>query len=158
VITFEDFYLSSYPQLFRILVTFTTDRQDAEDVLQEAFAKAAADWTRVAALDNPGAWVRRVAINRALDLHKRSGRRRRAYARLQPHEDQLDRVSSEVQAALRALRPEDRQVVVLHHLLELTVAEISDELARPPGTVKSQLVRGRHELAAHLSISHEDIR
>jgi RNA polymerase sigma-70 factor (ECF subfamily) len=157
VTVFEDFYASSYMQLFRVLVTFTTDPQDAEDVLQEAYAKAAADWTRVSRLDNPGAWVRRVAINRALDLHKRSRRRQRAYERLEPAE-RLDRVSSEVQAALRALRPQDRQVVVLHHLLGLTVAEISAELGRPTGTVKSQLVRGRHELAANLSVSHEDIQ
>jgi RNA polymerase sigma-70 factor (ECF subfamily) len=158
VIVFEEFYESSYPQLFRVLVTFTTDRQDAEDVLQEAYAKAAADWARVSELDNPGAWIRRVAINRALDLHKRRRRRQHAYERLEPRPLALDRVSSEVQGALRALRPHDRQVVVLHHLLGLTVTEISQELGRPGGTVKAQLVRGRHELAAHLSISHEDIR
>lgn len=158
MIAFEDFYASSYPQLFRVLVTMTTDRADAEDVLQEAYAKAAADWPRVCGLDNPGAWVRRVAINRAIDLQKRRRRRASAYSRLEPVPEQLDRVSSEVQAALRALRPQDRQVVVMHHLLGLSVVEISAELARPTGTIKSQLVRGRHELAALLSISHEDIR
>jgi RNA polymerase sigma-70 factor (ECF subfamily) len=158
VIVFEEFYASSYSQLFRVLVTVTTDRQDAEDVLQEAYVKAARDWGRISELDNPGAWVRRVAINGALDLHRRRRRRLRAYERLEPQPDGLDRVSSEVQSALRLLRPQERQVVVLHHLLGMTVAEICAELGRPTGTVKAQLVRGRHELAAHLSISHEDIR
>lgn len=158
MILFEDFYASSYQQLFRVLVTITTDRQDAEDVLQEAYAKAAADWRRVGALDKPAAWVRRVALNRALDLHKRSRRRARAYARLDPAVEPDGTVSSEVHAALRALRPQDRQVVVLHHLLDLSVAEISAELHRPSGTVKAQLVRARRELASHLSISLEDIR
>lgn len=154
---FEDFYRGSYPQLFRVLVTFTTDRQDAEDVLQEAYAKAAADWARVSRLDNPGAWVRRVAVNRAVDLHRRRGRRGEAYRRLQPPSP-AQGVSLEVEEGLRALRPEERQVLVLHYLLGLTVAEIADEVRRPTGTVKSQLVRGRQQLAAHLRVTVEEVR
>lgn len=155
---FEEFYAQSRLQLFRVLVTFTTDPQDAEDVLQEAYAKAAADWHRVSQLDNPGAWVRRVALNRALDLHKRSRRRRLAYERYTPADIAADRISVEVQEALRALRPEERQVVVLHHLLGMSVAEISADTGRPTGTVKAQLVRGRHRLASQLRISHQDAR
>jgi RNA polymerase sigma factor (sigma-70 family) len=159
VTEFEEFYAGSRVQLFRVLVTFTTDPQDAEDVLQEAYAKAAADWERVSRLDNPGAWVRRVALNRALDLHKRSRRRRRAYERLTPADTATaDRVSLDVQEALRTLRPDERQVVVLHHLLGMSVAEISAETGRPSGTVKAQLVRGRHRLANELRLSHEDAR
>ena len=156
MIGFDAFYRNSYAQLFRVLVSFTTDRQDAEDVLQEAYSEAASDWVRVSALDNPAAWVRRVAINRALDLQKRSRRRRRAYGRLPSAVVHLDQTSVEVHQALRALRPEDRQVIVLHHLLGLTVAEIAGEVGRPPGTVKSQHVRGRRELASTLRLSYED--
>ena len=157
---FEDFYRGSYPQLFRILVTFTTDRSDAEDVLQEAYAKAAASWGRVSRLDNPAAWVRRVALNRAIDVHRRRARGLKAYQRLDPVQEAAaaDALSLEVEQALRALRPEERQVVVLHHLLGLTVAEIAEEVRRPTGTVKSQLMRGRQQLATQLRITVEEVR
>jgi RNA polymerase sigma-70 factor (ECF subfamily) len=154
---FDDFYRGSYRQLFRVLVTFTTDPQDAEDVLQEAYAKAAASWPRVSQLDNPGAWVRRVALNRAVDLHRRHSRRRDAYQRLEPRATASDAVSLDVEEGLRALRAEDRQVVVLHHLVGLTVTEIAGEVGRPTGTVKSQLVRGRRELASHLRLAVEEV-
>lgn len=155
---FEDFYAASYSALFRVLVTFTTDRQDAEDVLQEAYARAASDWRRVSQLDNPAAWVRRVAMNRAVDGHRRRSRRRAAYARLEATTVATPALDVDVQTALRGLRLEEREAVVLHHLLGLTVAEIAADTGRPTGTIKAQLVRGRQQLADQLRISLEDVR
>src|SRR4051794_34077519 len=79
--TVDEFYAASWRSLLRPLVLITTDRGDAEDVLQEAFVKAARDWDRISRLDEPAAWVRRVAINAAIDIHRRRGRQRHAYAR-----------------------------------------------------------------------------
>jgi RNA polymerase sigma factor (sigma-70 family) len=154
---FEEFYVSSYRRLFRDLVLVTADRSDAQDVLQEAYAQAAARWRKVRSLDNPEAWVRRVAINRSVDLHRRRARQRRAYARLQPEQEHVEAVSVEVLDALRRLPIEQRQVVVLHHLLGETVERIAVLLKRPPGTVKGQLVRGRDALHELLS-PHEEVR
>jgi RNA polymerase sigma factor (sigma-70 family) len=78
------------------------------------------------------------------------------YERLEPA-PQHEQASGEVEQGLRALRPQDRQVIVLHHLVGLSVAEIALEVGRPSGTVKSQLVRGRRELAAYLNIAREEV-
>ncbi len=64
--------------------------------------------------------------------------------------DHVDLVS-----ALRRLPIELREVVVLHHLADLPVAEVSRTLGVPEGTVKARLVRGRAELATHLSEREE---
>lgn len=56
-----------------------------------------------------------------------------------------------VATALRRVAPELRQVIVLHHLLDRTVEEISRETGVATGTVKARLVRGRKALAPHLS-------
>ncbi|WP_051451562.1 RNA polymerase sigma factor [Actinospica robiniae] len=53
--------------------------------------------------------------------------------------------------ALQKITPELRQVIVLHHLLDLSVEEICAETGVPSGTVKARLVRGRKALAPHLS-------
>lgn len=149
---FAEFYLATWHRLLRTVVLVTADRGDAEDVLQEAYAKAARDWSTVSAMADPAAWVRRVAVNASLDEHRRRRRRKAAYARLRPEPVHHDDLSLEVMDALRALPVAERQVVVLHHLLQLTVTAISEELSRPAGTVKAQLVRGRRQLATLLEL------
>ena len=52
--------------------------------------------------------------------------------------------------ALRALPVGQRQVLVLHHLAGLPVAEVAAELGLPAGTVKARLSRGRAALARRL--------
>ena len=149
---FAAFYAATWHRLLRTVVLVTADRGDAEDVLQEAYAKAARDWPTVSAMADAAAWVRRVAVNAAVDEHRRRGRRRAAYARVRPEVVHHDDLSVEVMDALRALPITERQVVVLHHLLQLTVTAIGEELNRPTGTVKAQLVRGRTRLAALLEL------
>lgn len=152
---FEQFYEASWRRVLRALVLITASRSDAEDVLQEAFGKAARDWPSVREMASPEAWVRRVAVNAAMDLHRRSARQRAAYARLDLVAPQPDGLSVEVMQALAALPIAERQVVVLHHLLAVPVAEIADEVGRPSGTVKAQLVRGRKRLAEELRLDLE---
>lgn len=150
---FEEFYVATWPRLLRPLVLITTDRADAEDVLQEAFMKAARDWSKISELDQPGAWVRRVAINAAIDVHRRRTRQRSAYQQIgEARSLPSDAMSLEVAEALRELPVAERQVLVCHYLLSMPVAEIADELARPSGTVKAQLVRGRKQLADRLRL------
>jgi RNA polymerase sigma-70 factor (ECF subfamily) len=66
-------------------------------------------------------------------------------------DDRLDVID-----ALRSLPIEQREVVALHHLADLPVADIAQELGVPTGTVKSQLSRGREALATALSTKEVD--
>ena len=58
-------------------------------------------------------------------------------------------------AALAEVDPDQREVVVLHHLADLGTAEIAAELGVPEGTVKSRLSRGRARLAPLLDEREE---
>ena len=152
---FEQFYAASWRRLYRSLVLITTSPADAEDVLQEAFGKAARSWEDVSRMSSPEAWVRRVAVNAAMDLHRRAKRQHAAYTRLEPAPEQRDDLSLDVMQALSRLPLDERQVVVLHHLLGMPVADIAVEVGRPSGTVKAQLVRGRRRLATELEVDLE---
>ena len=100
----------------------------------------------------PEQWVRRVAMNLAVDGLRRARRRLAALARLGPGPVappiSVDRVT--LAEALRTLPRSYRQVLVLHHLLELPVEQVARELGIPTGTVKDRLSRGRRALAARL--------
>ena len=53
-------------------------------------------------------------------------------------------------AALRRLPAADREAVVMHHLLDLPIADIARQTGTPANTIKARLVRGRTRLAALL--------
>lgn len=81
---FDAFYRDSYARLVRQLWAVTGSRQDAEDVVQEAFVRAAARWGRVGAYELPEAWVRQVAIRLARNELRRVRRGLAALLRLRP--------------------------------------------------------------------------
>ena len=64
---FERFYAAAFGRIAGQLFVVTGDRQDAEDVTQEAFARASVRWSRLRTYDLPEAWVRRVALRLATD-------------------------------------------------------------------------------------------
>jgi RNA polymerase sigma-70 factor (ECF subfamily) len=120
---FDEFYQSAFGRLVGQVYLVTGDLGDAEDAVQEAFARASARWSKLRDFNVPEQWVRRVATNLALDGLRRARRRLAAFARLGPSPAvapiSVERVA--LADALRTLPRGYRQVIVPHHLLELPV-------------------------------------
>lgn len=156
-VTLGEAFEGSYRKLVVQLYGVIGDFAEAEDVVQEAFVRAAAAGRRFTRADNPEAWLRTVAIN----LHRSRWRKLRNFGRIKERlaepvdapdlDDRLDVID-----ALRRLPDDQRQVVALHHLADLAVDEIARTLGVPEGTVKSRLKRGRDALAADLSGEERD--
>src|SRR5215217_7552417 len=68
---FEEFYTATMGRLLGQLFPVTGDLHEAEEVVQEAFARASVHWPRLRDYDVPEAWVRRVAMNLAADRGRR---------------------------------------------------------------------------------------
>jgi RNA polymerase sigma-70 factor, ECF subfamily len=154
---FEEFYVATVGRLVGQLFPVTGDLHEAEEVVQEAFARASTRWGRLRDYDLPEAWVRRVAMNLAADRHRR---RRRQVAALQREgpPPSVPPVSVEALAlvhALGTLPVRQRQAIVLHYLVDLPVEEVAATLGARAGTVKSWLARGRRTLAARLGEPEE---
>lgn len=155
---FEAFYSASSRRLLGHVYAMVGDLAEAEDALQEAYARAWQRWGRVASYEDPEAWVRTVAYRIAISSWRRTASRLRAHKRgaradVEPGASP-DRLA--LVAALREIPAEQRRAVVLHHLVGLSVEEISDETGTPAGTVKSRLARGRRALAGHVSEYADD--
>jgi RNA polymerase sigma-70 factor (ECF subfamily) len=98
-----------------------------------------------------GPWLHRIVVNRAIDWAR--ARALRAEVELTEAEPAADDAPAELDAivaALGALPPEQRGVIVLRHFLEYTPGEIAELLELPRGTVNSRLRRGLDELARAL--------
>lgn len=159
---FEDFFVREYARVLAVATALSGNRWAAEDLTQEAFLAAHADWDRLCRYEHPGAWVRRVVANKSVS----SFRRRRAEARALTRWWLLDRVEVPDLArsdldfwrAVRSLPGRQAQVVALYYLEDLSVAEVADILDIATGTVKRHLHRGRETLARTLDASPEEER
>ena len=151
---FAEFYEASYRRMVALVAAMTGDRCQAEDIAQEAFARALTRWPRVARYDLPEAWVRRVAIRLTIDATRRTHRALRLSARLaarqgSPARDPL--AATAVHLALMRLPLPKRQVLVLYYLADLPVEAIARERGLPAGTVKTRLAAARRRLEAELT-------
>ncbi|MGZ5399361.1 MAG: RNA polymerase sigma factor, partial [Nocardioides sp.] len=137
-------FLRSYRRLVIQLYGVVGDLGEAEDLVQEAFVRAAAAGTRFARVRNHEAWLRTVAIR----LHRNRWRTFRNFTRVRSDLVETRELPAEEQhlalvEALRGLPPGQREVLTLHYFADLTVTEIAETLRIREGTVKSRLSRGR---------------
>ncbi|MEV4411157.1 SigE family RNA polymerase sigma factor [Catellatospora sp. NPDC049609] len=150
---FEDFYQTHFSNTVLLVYSFTADMAAAQDVAQEAFARAWQRWNTVSGYGDPLAWVRRVAINLANSRWRRLRTARKYLDRQRPeHAADVSPDHVMVVAALRRLPKGQREALVLHYLADMPVEDVALHLEAPVGTVKSWLSRGRAALAGALSI------
>jgi RNA polymerase sigma-70 factor, ECF subfamily len=149
--SFDDFYAAAAMRVLRHAFALTGNLADAQDVAQEAFARAWQRWGSVRGCDSPEAWVRRVATNLAISRFRRERSARTAvHDLIAENVPEISPDTVALVAALRVLPERQRVVVVLHYLADLPVAQIAAELGSPAGSVKVWLARGREALAASL--------
>jgi RNA polymerase sigma-70 factor, ECF subfamily len=155
-----------YRRLYRIALGYLRQREDALDVVQEAFVKvfqAASRWDGSA---DAGPWLSRVTVNLSIDRWRRNKRRGQTFSPLAegdhfevladtrpaPDSGVASRESGErLRAALGQLPERQRAVVVLRHYQELSLEEIATTLGMSLGTVKSSLHRALHRMRASLT-------
>jgi RNA polymerase sigma-70 factor (ECF subfamily) len=124
----------------------------AEDLAQETFTRAWRASAQLMAVDNPRAWLYRIATNAARDDLRR--RRLIAWLPLMSSDERLsdsgfeDRslVGEQMRRALLRLKPEYRIPLVLYTCQDFSVAEIAIALAISTDAVKQRLVRARQQL------------
>ena len=144
---FDTLYEDSYAVVLRSVVWIVGDPEVAREITQDAFTAALVHWRKVSTYDNPGAWVRRVAIRQAV----RAARRGRNTATLEIDNAGPDRDDAlDVRAAVATLPATQRAAVVLHYLHDLPVAEVARTLGCSESTAKTHLFRARKALATRL--------
>jgi RNA polymerase sigma-70 factor (ECF subfamily) len=161
---FEARLLESSTLAFRVAFSVLRHREDAEDVAQDAFAKAYRSFRQLRDRDRFRAWLVRMTWRMALD-RKRSDRRRAA------REDVVavtpttvvDSTGAQERSALLwtaidGLSEKLRVVVVLAGIEGHDIREVAALLELPEGTVKSRLFLARQQLKGALSWMVEDQR
>jgi RNA polymerase sigma-70 factor, ECF subfamily len=143
----RDLYLSARHRLVIQVAALTRDVAEAEDCVQDAFARAVPRWSKIRRYENPEAWVCHVALNLARSRWRSHLRRRVREGVVADTSQPLPEDHLDLLAALRALQRDQRDAVVLHHLLGHSLIEIAERQGVAIGTVKARLSRGRQALA-----------
>jgi RNA polymerase sigma factor (sigma-70 family) len=148
----DHFCRLEYRRVFGALVLITGSSDVAAELAQEAFIRVCRDWEKVAAMDAPGAWAHRVAVNLALGRRRRQRAERRAIDRLAARRPAAPPSElppgSDVREALLTLDEPERIVIALRFFADKSVEDVALALDIPEGTVKSRTRRGLAALRA----------
>lgn len=170
-VRFEEDALALSDQVYRVARHLAASREDADELMQETYARAFRSWRSFQPGTNMRAWLLRILTNLNIDR----GRRQQRAPQMQPLEandyflyDRLaengDGVSDEdrvverlsqddIVTALSAVPHDFRDVIVLVDLGDFSYADAAQILDIPVGTVMSRLHRGRRILKRELAES-----
>lgn len=159
---FGELVLLYEKKVFALTLRMCKNPEDAAEAAQEAFLAAWQGLKFFRGESSFSTWLYRLASNACVDLLRREGRHRSAAGpSLNDEETFLDvaddtpgpqalaersELKEQIEAGLRALTPEHREVLVLREIHQLSYEEIAGVLSLDPGTVKSRISRGRKQL------------
>jgi RNA polymerase sigma-70 factor, ECF subfamily len=151
---FETLFRHYWPLAWQWAYALTGNRTRADDLAQEAFARAVAALPRFD-IERPfRPWLKRILLNTGIDELRRLPSKDLPLDwfedRRRPEDEDEALESDELVEAVRSLQPARRSVIVLHYWLDLSADEIADRLEIPYGTVASRLSRGPADLRVAL--------
>ena len=171
-VRFEEEALELSDQVYRVARRLASTREEAEDLVQDTYARAFRSWQQYTPGTNLRAWLLRILTNLNIDRGRRQQRTPQTtpldneagdyflYNKLEaqlpdenPDEDRvLERLSQDAIVDALADVPHDfRDVIVLVDIGEFTYADAAQILDIPIGTVMSRLHRGRRILKKNLA-------
>jgi RNA polymerase sigma-70 factor, ECF subfamily len=165
---FEEEVLELADQVYRVARRLVSSREEAEDLVQDTYARAFRSWRSYTPGTNLRAWLMRILTNLNIDRGRREQRTPTAqpleegdyflYNRLEadgaPDDEErvVERLSqNEIVAALSTVPHDFRDVVILVDIGDFTYQDAAQILAIPIGTVMSRLHRGRRILKRELA-------
>lgn len=161
---FEELVRLYEKRVLALTLRMCRNPEDAAEAAQEAFFAAWQGLRSFRGDSSFSTWLYRLASNACVDLLRREGKRQ-ADASLDDEDLNLDipaslpspqeeaerrELGEQIEAGLRALPPEYRQVLVLREMHQLRYEEIGSALGVDVGTVKSRISRGRKRLRIFL--------
>ncbi len=153
---FRELVEATRADLFRLLLNFTRNHHDAEDLLQETYLNAFNNLGEFRGDAEPTTWLYRIALNKAIDQRRRFMRAPFA----EPDDETFDPIAADdphatlerrslqqrVHAALNRLTPIERAIFVLRNDQGCSVTETAEVLGTAEGTIKSLHFRALQKL------------
>jgi len=146
--SFEEMFLDVHDRLYRALYFITGSSADAEELMQDAFLKLWERWDRLDTIEDPVAYLFRVALN---GVRMRARRARVAASKILPTAGARDpfddiNVREDVRRMLRGISPRQRTAIVLTEILGYSSEQAARIMRIRPTTVRVLASQGRSAL------------
>ena len=151
---FETFYDAESQSLFRRLWLVTGNRAEAEEIMQDAFLKVWERWEKVGAMDDPGGYLYRTAMNLFRKRYRRAALAIRRSIGLAPSRDDFADADDRdaVRRVLATLPPRQRAALVLTEMLGYSPSEAGRALGVRASTVRSLSHQGRESFRRAMEV------
>ena len=149
---FESFFQAEHARLLRALFLVTGNRQEAEELMQDAFLAVWERWDRVRAMESPTGYLYRTAMNEVRSRARRAARIAKRLIGRSPAPDEFAAADERdaVSRALAWLAPRQRAALVLTELLDYSSEEAAELMHVKPVTVRVLASQGRAALKEEL--------
>ena len=166
---FDELVVKYTPRLYGLVYNMTSNHEDANDLLQDVFAKAFRSIKGFRGKSSFYTWIHSIAVNMTINFLKKRGRRfnmslddvdlniqnDKEFIELTAssspvREADLAELQQKLNEAMLKLSPEHRAVVTMFDIQGMPHAEISKILGVSEGTVRSRLFYAHRQLQAHL--------
>lgn len=153
-------YERYYGSMMVVCMRYTQDREEARDVLHEAFMKVYTNLDKYAKGTNLSAWIRRIMVNTAIDHYRKSAKRpnlveiNHAIHEIDVHDVIADLSAEEILRMVQKLSPAYRTVFNLYVIEGYPHKDIGEMLGISEGTSKSNLAKARAKLQQMISSLH----
>jgi RNA polymerase sigma-70 factor, ECF subfamily len=146
--SFEELFLDVHDRLYRALYFVTGSSADAEELMQDAFLKLWERWDRLDTIEDPVAYLFRVALN---GVRMRARRARMAARKIAPTAGSRDpfddvNVREDVRRMLRGISPRQRTAIVLTDIFGYSSEQAARIMGIRPTTVRVLASQGRAAL------------
>jgi RNA polymerase sigma factor (sigma-70 family) len=149
-LSFDDFFIDQHERLYRALYFVTGSRQDAEELMQDAFLKLWERWDRIGEIDDAVGYLFRVALNGFRMRARRARTAARHLTTVGTTPDPFDDVDlkEDLRRLLLQLTPRQRAAVVLTDVYGYSSEQAGQMMGIRPTTVRVLASQGRAALRA----------
>lgn len=153
---FETFFETHHRDVYAAMWLITRDRQESEEIMQDAFLRMWERWDRVGSLDDPVGYLYRTAMNVFRSRKRRAALAIRRIGHAPPPDDLVDSIERRevLVQALASLTPRERAAVVLTDVLGFSSEEAAQALGIKSATVRVLAARGRARM--HEEVTNDD--
>jgi RNA polymerase sigma-70 factor (ECF subfamily) len=148
--SFDSLFEEEHERLFKALYFVTGNRQDAEELMQDAFLKLWERWDSIDEIEDPTGYLFRIGLNGFRMLRRRTAMSVRKIVPLQEARDPFVDVEmrTDVRAMLLVLTPRQRAALLLVDLLGYPSDQAARVMRVTPSTVRALATKGRRALRA----------
>jgi RNA polymerase sigma-70 factor (ECF subfamily) len=144
---YATFFRAEFTNVTRAVYLVVHDAAAAEDLAQESFTELLLRWDRISTYERPDAWVRRIAIRKAVRFARRERLRGWLTRWIAPPRPAPASLDPDLEAAIRALAPKQRAAIVLHYLEDRPLVEVATLLGCSHATARVHVFKARRRLA-----------